>query len=94
MGRIEKAELIEGADRLLQVSLDVGEDRPRNVIAGIRGAYQPEELMGMHVVCVANLKPRKMKFGLSEAMLLATGKGDSLTLFVPHRAASPGDRLG
>lgn len=94
VGRIEKAELIEGADRLLQVSLEVGEERPRNVIAGIRGAYQPEELLGLHVVCVANLKPRKMKFGLSEAMLLATGKGDSLTLFVPHRAASPGDRLG
>ncbi|OXI06046.1 hypothetical protein UI53_14645, partial [Listeria monocytogenes] len=55
--------------------------------------YQPETLKGLKVVAVANLKPRKMKFGLSEAMLLAAGEGDSLTLFVPHRDAKPGDRL-
>ncbi|MCB1169584.1 MAG: methionine--tRNA ligase [Leptospiraceae bacterium] len=94
VGRILSAELIEGADRLLRVQLDVGEEKPRNVIAGIRSAYSPEDLKDLFVVCVANLKPRKMKFGTSEAMLLATGKDDGLTLFVPHRNARPGDRLG
>ncbi|MEQ8351126.1 MAG: methionine--tRNA ligase [Leptospiraceae bacterium] len=94
VGQIKSADFIEGADRLLQIQLDVGEDRPRNVIAGIRGAYEPDDLKELSVVCVTNLKPRKMKFGVSEAMLLATGKGDSLTLFVPHRTAEPGDRLG
>lgn len=94
VGQIVSAELIEGADRLLRIQLDVGEENPRNVIAGIRSAYAPEELKDLKVVCVSNLKPRKMKFGTSEAMLLATGKNDSLTLFVPHRNAVPGDRLG
>lgn len=93
VGMILKADFIEGADRLLQISLDTGEQNPRNVIAGIREAYNPEDLAGLKVVCVANLKPRKMKFGTSEAMLLATGKGKNLTLFVPHRDAKAGDRL-
>lgn len=94
VGRIHSADLIEGADRLLRIALDVGEENPRNVIAGIREAYSPDELKDLHVVCVTNLKPRKMKFGTSEAMLLAAGKGETLTLFVPHRSANPGDRLG
>ena len=91
--RIVEASLVEGADKLLRIGLDVGEERLRNVFAGIRVAYNPEELLGLTVVCVANLAPRKMKFGVSEAMLLATGEGESLTLFVPHRQAKPGDRL-
>lgn len=91
--RIAEASLVEGADKLLRIGLDVGEERLRNVFAGIRVAYKPEELVGLTVVCVANLAPRKMKFGVSEAMLLATGEGESLTLFVPHRQAKPGDRL-
>lgn len=91
--RIAEASLVEGADKLLRIGLDVGEEKLRNVFAGIRVAYKPEELIGLTVVCVANLAPRKMKFGVSEAMLLATGEGESLTLFVPHRQAKPGDRL-
>lgn len=94
VGLILSADIIEGADRLLQIKLDVGEAEPRNVIAGIRSGYTPEELKDLKVVCVTNLKPRKMKFGTSEAMLLATGKDESLTLFVPHRNAKPGDKLG
>ncbi|MBX7058834.1 MAG: methionine--tRNA ligase [Leptospirales bacterium] len=93
VGRILSAQLIEGADRLLAIQLDVGEQRPRSVIAGIRAAYQPADLTDLLVVCVANLAPRKMKFGVSEAMLLATGEGAQLTLFAPHRSANPGDRL-
>ena len=90
---IKEASLVEGADKLLRLSLDVGESKLRNVFAGIRSAYNPEELVGLLVVCVANLQPRKMKFGVSEAMILASGDSDSLTLFVPHRNAKPGDRL-
>ncbi|EMJ37831.1 tRNA binding domain protein, partial [Leptospira interrogans str. FPW1039] len=56
-------------------------------------AYQPENLKGLKVVVVANLKPRKMKFGISEAMLLASGEGESLSLFIPHKDAKPGDKL-
>lgn len=93
VGKILSADIIEGADRLLQIRLDVGEAEARPVIAGIRAAYAPEDLVGMHVVSVTNLQPRKMKFGESRAMLLAAGEGDSLTLFTPHRTANPGDRL-
>ncbi len=92
-GKILTAELVEGADKLLRITLDLGEEKPRNVIAGIRAAYQPEDLIGLHVVAVANLQPRKMKFGISEAMLLAAGEGSTLSLFTPHRGAKPGDRL-
>ncbi len=92
-GRIAEASLVEGADKLLRIGLDVGEEKLRNVFAGIRKAYTPEELVGLTVVCVTNLAPRKMKFGVSEAMLLAAGEGETLTLFTPHRQAKPGDRL-
>ncbi len=93
VGKILEAELIEGADRLLALRVDLGEERPRSVIAGIRAAYQPADLIGLSVAAVANLEPRKMKFGVSEAMLLAAGEGESLSLFTPHRSAKPGDRL-
>lgn len=93
VGRIVSADFVEGADKLLQIVLDVGEEEPRNVFAGIRVAYAPADLVGLLVVCVANLQPRKMKFGISEAMLLAAGEGASLTLFTPQRGAKPGDRL-
>jgi len=92
-GKIIKADFVEGADKLLRVELDVGESEPRQVFAGIRAAYAPEDLVGLTVACVANLAPRKMKFGISSAMLLAAGDGAGLTLFVPHRTAKPGDRL-
>lgn len=92
-GRIIKAEFVEGADKLLRVELDVGETEHRQVFAGIRAAYKPEDLTDLMVVCVANLLPRKMKFGISSAMLLASGDGADLTLYTPHRKARPGDRL-
>lgn len=92
-GKITRAELVEGADKLLRVELDVGEAESRQVFAGIRAAYKPEDLTDLMVVCVANLLPRKMKFGISSAMLLASGEGADLTLYTPHRKAKPGDRL-
>ncbi|WP_413786543.1 methionine--tRNA ligase [Psychrobacter sp. HII-4] len=64
---------VEGADKLLQFTLDVGEEKPRNVFSGIRKFYEPEQLTGKKVICVTNLAPRKMKFGISEGMVLSTG---------------------
>ena len=93
VGLIAEANHVEGADKLLNVKVDLGEKGIKNVFAGIKSAYKPEELVGMKVVVVANLEPRKMKFGMSEAMLLATGKDATLSLFVPHRNANPGDIL-
>ena len=93
VGLIVEANHVEGADKLLNVKVDLGEKGIKNVFAGIKSAYKPEELIVMKVVVVANLEPRKMKFGMSEAMLLATGKDETLSLFVPHRNANPGDIL-
>ncbi len=93
VGLIREANLVEGADKLLNVKVDLGEKGIKNVFAGIKSAYSPESLIGKKVVVVANLKPRQMKFGLSEAMLLASGKDDTLSLFIPDRDANPGDLL-
>ncbi len=76
IARIVEAEHVEGADKLLKLSLDIGEERPRQVFAGIKSAYDPAALEGRLTVMVANLAPRKMKFGLSEGMVLAAS-GDT-----------------
>lgn len=93
VGLIQEANHVEGADKLINVKVNLGEKGVKNVFAGIKVAYKPEELVGMKVVVVANLEPRKMKFGMSEAMLLASGKEETLSLFIPHRNANPGDIL-
>ncbi|MCG6147103.1 methionine--tRNA ligase [Leptospira levettii] len=93
VGLIKEANPVEGADKLLFVKVDLGEIGIKNVFAGIKASYTAEELVGKKVVVVANLKPRQMKFGLSEAMLLASGKEKTLSLFVPDRDANPGDLL-
>ena len=71
IARIVQAEQVDGADKLLKLTLDVGEGRLRTVFAGIKSAYRPEDLVGRLTPMVANLAPRKMKFGLSEGMVLA-----------------------
>jgi len=71
IAKIVTAEHVEGADKLLRLLLDIGEEKPRQVFAGIKSAYAPESLIGRHTMMVANLKPRKMKFGMSEGMVLA-----------------------
>ncbi len=76
VAKVVNAEHVEGADKLLQLTLDLGNEK-RNVFSGIKSAYQPETLIGKHVVLVANLAPRKMKFGVSEGMVLAAGPGGS-----------------
>ncbi|HLR17577.1 MAG TPA: methionine--tRNA ligase [Alcanivoracaceae bacterium] len=91
VARIIKADHVEGADRLLQLTLDVGELGERNVFAGIKAAYTPEELIDKHVVVVANLAPRKMKFGVSEGMILAAGPGgEDIFVLSPDQGATPG----
>ncbi|WP_339897610.1 methionine--tRNA ligase [uncultured Gilvimarinus sp.] len=93
VARIVKAQHVEGADKLLQLTLDLGGET-RNVFSGIKAAYQPEDLEGRLTVMVANLKPRKMKFGLSEGMVLAAGPGGSeIYLLEPDSGSEPGQRV-
>ncbi len=94
IARIAKAEHVEGADKLLQLTLDLGDMGTRNVFAGIKSAYQPENLEGKLTVMVANLAPRKMRFGISEGMVLAAGPGGSeLWILEPHEGAQPGMKV-
>ena len=98
IARIVAAERVEGSSKLLRLTLDVGEGRTRNVFSGIASAYAPEQLAGKLTVMVANLAPRKMKFGLSEGMVLAASHADEKThpgLYVlePWPGAKPGMRV-
>ncbi|MCW4153401.1 methionine--tRNA ligase [Halomonas sp. 18H] len=92
IARIAKAEYVEGADKLLKLTLDLGGET-RNVFAGIRKAYAPEALEGHLTVMVANLAPRKMRFGVSEGMVLAAGDDEGIYLLEPHSGAKPGQRV-
>lgn len=93
VARIESAERVEGADKLLRITIDLGGDQ-RQVFAGIKSAYDPEALVGRLVVAVANLAPRKMRFGVSEGMLLAAGPGGSdIFLLSVDEGAQPGMRV-
>ena len=87
------AEHVEGADKLLQLTLDIGSEK-RNVFAGIKAAYDPASLVGRQVVMVANLAPRKMRFGISEGMVLAAGPGgEDIFVLSPDHGATPGMRV-
>ena len=91
VAKIVKAEGIEEADKLIKLHLDVGDLGERTVFAGIKSAYDPESLNGRHVVLVANLEPRKMKFGVSEGMVLASSNDEgSIYLISPDEGAKPG----
>ena len=94
IARIANAEHVEGADKLLKLTLDVGELGTKQVFAGIKSAYDPATLVGRLTVVVANLAPRKMKFGMSEGMVLAAS-GDAPGLFIlsPDSGAQPGMRV-
>ena len=93
VAKIARAEALEGADKLLKLTLDMG-DGTRTVIAGIKSAYAPEKLEGRLTVVVANLAPRKMKFGVSEGMVLAaSGEGPEIFLVSPDAGAQPGMRV-
>jgi methionyl-tRNA synthetase len=94
VAHIVNAEHVEGAEKLLKLTLDIGEEKPRTVFAGIKSAYDPEKLKGRMTVMVANLAPRKMKFGLSEGMVLAaSGEAPGLFVLSPDDGAMPGMRI-
>ncbi len=97
VARIVAAESVEKSDKLLKLSLDIGDGRARTVFAGIKSAYRPDDLVGKLTVMVANLTPRKMKFGVSEGMVLAASHADEmepgLYLLEPHSGAQPGMRV-
>ncbi len=94
VAHIVNAEHVEGAEKLLKLTLDIGEEKPRTVFAGIKSAYDPEKLKGRMTVMVANLAPRKMKFGMSEGMVLAaSGEAPGLFVLSPDDGAMPGMRI-
>jgi methionyl-tRNA synthetase len=98
VAKIARAEQVEGADKLLKLTLDLGAGGTRTVFAGIKSAYAPDKLEGQLAVVVANLAPRKMKFGVSEGMVLAAsgeiaGEGPGIFLISPHEGAAPGMRV-
>ena len=94
VAKVLNAELVTGADKLLKLTLDVGELGQRQVFAGVRAAYEPATLVGRLIVVVANLEPRKMRFGLSEGMMLAAGPGGSdIFVLSPDAGAAPGMRI-
>ncbi|MGR8981556.1 MAG: methionine--tRNA ligase [Gammaproteobacteria bacterium] len=93
IAKIIKARHVEGSDKLLQLTVDIGGET-RNIFAGIKSAYDPEDLEGKLTVVVANLAPRKMRFGVSEGMVLAAGPGgEDLWILHPDKGAEPGMRI-
>jgi len=98
IAKIINAENVEGSDKLLRLTLDISDGRLRNVFSGIKSSYRPEDLVGKLTVLVANLAPRKMKFGISEGMVLAASAADEkaqpgIYLLDPHAGARPGMRV-
>lgn len=93
VARIVAAEEINGADKLLELSVDLGENEPRKILAGIKDAYRSADLVGRYVAVVANLEPKKMRFGTSHGMVLAAGDGTRLFLLAPDHGAEVGLKI-
>tara|TARA_B100000902_G_C27188005_1_gene852394 strand:- start:558 stop:1181 length:624 start_codon:yes stop_codon:yes gene_type:complete len=93
VAKVIKAENVEGADKLLQLTLDVGDLGTRHVFAGIKASYEPADLNDRLVVLVNNLAPRKMKFGVSEGMVLASSDDKGIFLISPDEGAKPGMKV-
>jgi methionyl-tRNA synthetase len=98
IAKILNCEAVEGSTKLLRLTLDVGEGNTRNVFSGIASAYKPEQLIGKLTVMVANLAPRKMKFGISEGMVLAASDANEkanpgIYILEPHAGVQPGMRV-
>ena len=94
IARIVNAEHVDGAEKLIKLTLDVGDGQTRTVFAGIKSVYEPEKLKGRLTVTVANLAPRKMKFGVSEGMVLAaSGDAPGIYLLAPDSGAQPGMKV-
>ena len=94
VAQVESAEAVEEADKLIKLNLDLGPLGKKQVLAGIKKYYDPADLVGKLVICVANLKPRKMRFGLSEGMILAASTEDSGVFIVsPDNGSKPGMKV-
>ena len=94
VAKVESAEPVENADKLVKLFFDLGSLGKRQVSAGIKKYYDPSNLIGKLVICVANLKPRKMRFGLSEGMILAASDDESGVFIVsPDKGSLPGMRV-
>ncbi len=94
VARVVAAEDVPGAKKLLKLTLSLGGEHRRNVFAGIKTVYRPEQLVGRLVICAANLAPRKMKFGTSDGMIVAAGGGENeIFLLSPDSGAKPGQRV-
>ncbi len=94
VAKIIEAESVEGADKLIRMKLDLGDGVSKQVFAGIKSSYNPDDLVGKLTIMVANLKPRKMRFGMSEGMVLAASKeGSGIYILEPHEGAQPGMRV-
>ncbi|PID37564.1 MAG: methionine--tRNA ligase subunit beta, partial [Pseudomonadales bacterium] len=93
VAKVVDCNYVEGADKLLQFTLDVGEENTRNVFSGIRKFYEPEQLQGKKVICVTNLAPRKMKFGVSEGMVISAEKDGKLVVATMPDEAEVGSVL-
>ena len=93
VAKIISAENVEDADKLLKLNLDLGEIGKKTVFAGIKKSYAPEQLIGKLVVVIANLKPRKMKFGVSNGMVLATQHDGDIIILQPEKDVAPGSKI-
>ena len=93
IGKVLDADRIEGTDKLLQVTVDVGEDEPRTVVAGLAEAFSARELIGQSVVVVANLEPATIRGVQSRGLILAAGGKTPLALIVPDRECEPGEQV-
>ena len=93
VARVIKAEDVLDADKLIKLTIDLG-DEEKTIFAGIKGVYMPEDLVDRLIVVVANLEPRKMRFGVSEGMLLAAGdEEEGVFLLSPDHGAKPGQKI-
>ena len=94
IAKINSAENVEEADKLIKINLDIGDFGEKTVFAGIKKFYDPENLLNKMVICVSNLKPREMRFGISEGMILAASNDESgVYLISPDSEAQPGMRV-
>ena len=95
IAKVINAEMVEKADKLIKLELDLGDLGKKTVFAGIKKAYSADNLKDKLVVCVNNLKPREMRFGTSEGMILAAGDDDDIGIFIvsPDKGATPGMRV-
>ena len=93
IAKVKEAVEVPEADKLIKLVLDVGEEGEKTVFAGIKSAYTLDDLQGKYVVVVNNLKPRQMKFGLSEGMVLASSNDNGIYIISPDEGAEPGQRV-